>query len=645
MRKGTITVSEIEAMVSQWHWESNNRIELYPNSVSCGSQKKAFWYCEKHKQVYPQIIRARKRGETGCEMCKKEQRDSIKRSRYIKGKAVLAETHPELVREWLYSLTPGLTPYNCLAGTNKKVQWKCPKCGGEYPARIANRAIHNSGCPYCAGQKVLPRYNDLQTNAPDLALEWSEQNELSPTEVTAKSNKRILWTCRLGHKDYLATVKQRSNGQGCPECAKQSHTSFPEQAFYFYIKQVFSDAINGYDSEGYEIDIYIPSITTGIEYNGIYYHKGKRSYDRKKKEAINSQGIRLIIVEEVNPKKTKKTSNERSDYIYINTHYGIKELSETIKALLDDIAPNNTVAVDCENNRIQINEQYINSIKENSIAVKNPEVALEWEYEKNGRVKPEYVTFGSSQKYFWKCSKCGYSYLASPKERNRGNACPCCSGKVVVPGINDLKTKYPEIAAEWYYEKNEGVTPETVSFGASYEAWWKCKKNHSWQATVNRRTNQGNGCPYCSGRLAIKGETDLATTHPKVLEEWDFEKNAISPYEVKAGTNKTVWWICRKRHSYPQSINEHTSGRGCPYCSNRKVLIGFNDLASTNFDLAQEWDIEKNGDKLPTSVVQGSHDEVWWKCPACGNSWKAQIVNRNNHNGCPKCHHKYWEKG
>ena len=104
-----------------------------------------------------------------------------------------------------------------------------------------------------------------------------------------------------------------------------------------------------------------------------------------------------------------------------------------------------------------------------------------------------FVSFGSSQKFYWNCPVCGYSYLASPKSRLRGTSCPCCSGKIVVNGINDLRTKYPSIAQEWDYNLNKGVLPEQISFGSGKKVWWKCNKGHKWQASVNRRTSNNNG--------------------------------------------------------------------------------------------------------------------------------------------------------
>jgi hypothetical protein len=52
--------------------------------------------------------------------------------------------------------------------------------------------------------------------------------------------------------------------------------------------------------EGKEIDLYIPSLKLGIEYNGLYWHSDKfredKAYHLKKRELAESKGIKLIQV-------------------------------------------------------------------------------------------------------------------------------------------------------------------------------------------------------------------------------------------------------------------------------------------------------------------------------------------------------------
>lgn len=138
-----------------------------------------------------------------------------------------------------------------------------------------------------------------------------------------------------------------------------------------------------------------------------------------------------------------------------------------------------------------------NKVKEVSLVKKIQESLLnEWDYERN-TVAPETKSAGSQYKAWWTCPVCGHRYQATITNRTHGSGCPCCSGAVVIPGINDLKTKYPELCKEWDYEKNT-IRPEEVSRASGIKVWWKCPDcGHSWKASVANRTRNSK-CPACS---------------------------------------------------------------------------------------------------------------------------------------------------
>ena len=87
--------------------------------------------------------------------------------------------------------------------------------------------------------------------------------------------------------------------------------------------------------------------------------------------------------------------------------------------------------------------------------------------------------------------------------RNSGNNCPYCSNQKILPGYNDLQSKFPELAKEWHPTKNGTLKPNMVSCGSGKKVWWICKNGHEWQAIIKNRS-KGNGCPYCSGRKKPK---------------------------------------------------------------------------------------------------------------------------------------------
>ncbi|WP_159649681.1 zinc-ribbon domain-containing protein [Erysipelothrix aquatica] len=207
--------------------------------------------------------------------------------------------------------------------------------------------------------------------------------------------------------------------------------------------------------------------------------------------------------------------------------------------------------------------------------------------------------------------------------------------------ILTLNDTHPELLKEWNYNKND-ILPSTITYGSKRKIHWICSKGHEWIASLNSRTNKSRrtptGCPICSNKKILNGYNDLATTHPYLIDEWDFSCNFLLPSEVSFGSKKKVSWKCIHGHSWITSIEKRTNGQECPICSNKKVLINFNDLNTTHPQLIKEWDFEKNT-ILPTSITYGSNIRVYWKCEK-NHRWIATVKNRTSQlvsSNCPYC--------
>jgi DNA-directed RNA polymerase subunit RPC12/RpoP len=195
----------------------------------------------------------------------------------------------------------------------------------------------------------------------------------------------------------------------------------------------------------------------------------------------------------------------------------------------------------------------------------------DWNYEKNKGLDPEDFMPGSNKKVWWKCSECGYEYSALINNRNKGTGCKRCAGQVLIPGENDLETKYPEMAAEWDYEKND-LLPSQVFANSNIKFFWKCKLGHEWEAAPNHRA-RGSGCPVCAGNVVLKGFNDLTTTHPEIAAKWHPTKNgSLLPTQVSKGHKNKVWFQCPDcGKAYDTCIGNVVKGYGrCPYCTTRK---------------------------------------------------------------------------
>lgn len=230
-------------------WDYNKNGSLLPSDVTPHSTKKVWWLCSLGHS-YVSTVSNRER--TGCPYC------SIPAKKVLKGFNDLKSQYPRLAEEWHPTKNGPLAPDDVLCGSTKKVWW-LGKCGHEYEQGIASR-VNGGNCPFCSHQKLLQGFNDFATEHPELVKEWdAEKNDCDPNEIMSHSHYRAWWICPFGHS-YQAWMGNRCGEarSGCPVCDKENHTSFPEQAVFYYIQKSFPDAINSDRSQiGMELDIFI----------------------------------------------------------------------------------------------------------------------------------------------------------------------------------------------------------------------------------------------------------------------------------------------------------------------------------------------------------------------------------------------------
>ena len=533
-------------LMAEWNWEKNNGSKFDPNALTLGSHKKVWWKCHKDHE-WQATIKDRNNGR-GCPFCAGKK--------ILKGYNDLQTLNPNLAKEWNYEKNDSLTPVDVTPGSNKKVWWRCSK-GHEWQAMINNRN-KEIGCPYCAGQKVLEGYNDLQTVNPTLAKEWnhekngklkpinitansgqkvwwkchkkhewqaviSDRNKgkgcpycsglyavkgetdlqtlnpslstewnyeknggLTPVDVTPGSSKKVWWKCDKGH-EWQATVSNRTIGRGCPFCSSERRTSFPEYAIVYYLTKYGLEVMHSYKEQGYELDIYIPSKKVAIEYDGYYWHENKIKKDLEKNQKCKNDGIKLYRIREELP----PLNDSSMDYVVQKSQ---KNLSAILAHILGEII-GTSVDIDIEKDVIDIESLREYTEKQHSLVFSNLEIAKEWNYERNGELKPQNISASSNKKVWWKCTR-GHEWQARIDHRNSGSGCPYCAGKKVLRGFNDLQTVNPLLAEEWHYEKNNGLSPADVTQNSNKRVWWRCSEGHEWEATIASR-NSGSGCPIC----------------------------------------------------------------------------------------------------------------------------------------------------
>jgi len=623
-------------IISEWDYEQNNVFGLNPNKLTYGSHKTAFWICKNNpNHRWKAKICNRTILNRGCPYCCHNPKAS---SEYN-----LMTEVPQIANEW--SVPHIIDAKQVTPHSNKKFLWVCPSCRKEYSVSVNNR-VNGYNCPYCSHQK-LTYENCLEAIFPELAREWHPtiNNDILPSDVFANSNKYAWWLCQNGH-EWRAKITNRANGKGCKQCAKGKQSSFPEQAIYYYIKQLYPSAINGYKIETTEVDIFIPEKNIAIEYDGFRYHNSLRkiNYDIEKNKFLISSGLTVLRIRESNCHPMSESINCQ----IIECNYSSKylDLNRIIPILIKKLDNNLSISVDIERDRTAIKAQYRYSLKAKSLKYRNPALAAEWDYEANYPATPELYMPGSEDKVHWICSKNpNHKWLATIGSRNSGVGCPYCAGKKV-DNENCLSFKYPELAKEWDYELND-KTPDDYTSGSSKKVFWKCQKGHpSYLASINSRTRKDSrGCPYCRG-LKVCTENSFGHLYPELLKEWDYEKNnPLSPFEITKSYHQKVWWKCPKGHSYPAYVSQRRRGSSCAVCAGRYV-IPETSLATLYPDIAKEWDYDKNSPLTPDQVGKGCTRGVWWKCTNREHpSYITTVYNRTQKKtGCKRCYEERRKK-
>lgn len=270
----------------------------------------------------------------------------------------------------------------------------------------------------------------------------------------------------------------------------------------------------------------------------------------------------------------------------------------------------------------------------NSMAVTHPALAADWHPTKNGRVTPDLVTAVSKQAFWWSCSL-GHEIRQKASARVRRNGCTVCYGRTHHPSTSLLST-HPEIAALWHPSLNGSLMPEHVGAGSGRRVWWLCERGHVADRMV-LLVVASPACSQCKDRASHERDS-MSSTHPAIAAEFHPTRNgALTAKTIPASTTRKLWWQCVKGHEWQARGNRRASGAGrCLVCSNRRVVSGENDMATTHPQLALEFHPTKNAPLTPSCVIVGTSQELWWRCEL-GHEWRAPGHRRARGRRCPDC--------
>jgi Zn finger protein HypA/HybF involved in hydrogenase expression len=189
--------------------------------IFAGTTERLDWKCSTCEHEWINTGRGRLMGR-GCPAC-------LNNEIHYDGRNSMAVTHPELAKEFQGDAS------RVIAGTNKKLDWKCLTCEHEWKVSGGSRTS-GTGCPACRNKEIhTDGRNSMAITHPELAKEFQGDAD----QTIASTLKRLDWKCSICEYEWKATGHHRSNRkQGCPACAI---TGFqPHLPAYYYVNEILN---------------------------------------------------------------------------------------------------------------------------------------------------------------------------------------------------------------------------------------------------------------------------------------------------------------------------------------------------------------------------------------------------------------------
>lgn len=487
---GQLTLAEVSIknlrpdLMSQWNWDKNKKLD--PSTIAPKSGKKAWWKCEKGHEWHS-VISSRSSG-SGCPYCgnKKVSADNN-----------FAFLYPEIAKEWDSLKNGPELPSDYVSGSGKRAWWKCSR-GHSWLAQINSRVGSESGCPTCSPQT-------------------------SKLEIRIRAEFESL----LGE----AEGRKKIGGRECDIFFPRHNLCLEVDGYPWHMDKAESDTRKTkiFEENGYLL-IRVREKRLPLIYGAyVEFNDGDELLNICKRLAL----VIWKTIELTEVEKSRFESYQESSVFFNEDRFRVllnDVATRPVGKSLSELMPEIAAQWDVEKNgalspalfsvssghkawwHCDKGHSYESSItnrtrghgcpfcsgnkllREDSLAIKYPELVSEWIKEKNIE-SPYKVSVGTRKKVWWKCSE-GHEWETSIVHRTKGSGCPVCSGTIASKEKN-LSVTQPKVAAEWNYEKNEGLLPNQFRGGSHKKVWWICMNSHEWIAEIKSRALSGRGCPKC----------------------------------------------------------------------------------------------------------------------------------------------------
>ncbi|MGT2797883.1 zinc-ribbon domain-containing protein [Streptococcus intermedius] len=470
-------------------------------------------------------------------------------------------------------------------------KWKCDKCKHFFDlsidkliSRIKRNGFYCTKCEATFDTAIKVNVKPLSYTDKHL-LDQLVKNHIKKNMIDCLSNIVATWKCMKCNGEYECSVVKRHQ-EGCPYCSdKQMLKGYNTlQETHPYLEKFWDKSNDKSISE--------------------YWHK---SFD-----VLNWKCPCCNIQFQCSPvEMISRTNLENSNF---------------------ETCPKN-----CDWNKLVFN---------NDIFHNSPRLRKEWSKKNNIPVHLA-LSHIETKKYWWNCSICQGEYLCSiPIRREVIDSCPYCNDEQPLKGYNTISDIHPELTSYWSSKNTQKIDEITLSEAKNKKYIWLCdccnlEFNEKLSIVLDKFSNINNRelkkiCPYCNKKIP-KPEESLGYKKPFLKSEW-LENINGDIYNVFSNSNDIIEWICRNCHrNYKAKIsNRAEDDKCCPYCSNRKLIKGINDLATTHPHLIKEW--SSLNDRQLSYLTNKSSYKAWWNCSVCSNTYQ-QVVSQKftSKISCPYC--------
>lgn len=286
-------ISEVPDLMKIWDFERNENLDPY--TVTTGSRSKAWFSCKNGYNHSSLITISHMRNVLRCSVCAGKQ--------VWRGFNDFESCYPYESYFWDYEINR-CSPWEVSKGLKEVFNFMCEL---NHPFRMSLCNVsRGSWCPHCAGRYSIKGETDLKTSHPKIAEQLDPLYNIDPSEISTNSDKILNWVCEKdsSHR-WSSRVSHRTwSGSGCPHCAKSYKRSKAEVHMFEWISKTLTPHLEVIPNDtsvlgGKHIDIYIPSLRLGFEYNGNYWHKDKGDPDgpsAQKERLAREKGVTLHTI-------------------------------------------------------------------------------------------------------------------------------------------------------------------------------------------------------------------------------------------------------------------------------------------------------------------------------------------------------------